>query len=113
MRPIRAKNDINLKPSDHSPEAFFVPCADIESICRRLEVANDVFYGTVNTSAKLLPFSHNTSLTDGRQVNFPGTEIVGDVISGVEGTGSKLYLWAEFHDYITCHFGAMHAFTDG
>ena len=46
-------NDINLKATDHSPEASFVPCTDIKSICKRVEVANDVISDTGNAGPKI------------------------------------------------------------
>ena len=41
------------------------------------------------------------------------SEVDGDIISDVEGRGSKIYLWAKFHDYSSYRFGAMHISTDG
>ena len=75
---------INIKASHHLPEAFFVPCADIKSICRRLEVANDVISGTDDMGAKsyhliqgfmglaLTVFSHCTSVFRRTVSQFPG-----------------------------------------
>ena len=31
----------------------------------------------------------------------------------MEGRGTKLYMWAKFHDYYSYSFGTVHVFMDG
>ena len=72
--------------NDNFDKSLFVRHPNIKSICRRMEVANDVIIsGMDDTGAKtyysilgfvglaLTVFSQCSSLTDGRQVNFHGT----------------------------------------